>query len=108
MKIVDEELVNSTEYDIRIFAEQIAPKLNIPYRFVGEEPEDQVTSAYNEAMKRILPSNGVKVVEIPRKRIGEQCVSESRARKCLEENDLERLRDLIPDSTREILFFREE
>ena len=43
-----------------------------------------------------------------RKRIGEQCVSESRARKCLEENDLERLRDLIPDSTREILFFREE
>lgn len=108
MKIVDEELVNSTEYDIRIFAEQIAPKLNISYRFVGEEPEDQVTSAYNEAMKRILPSNGVKVVEIPRKRIGEQCVSESRARKCLEENDLERLRDLIPDSTREILFFREE
>ncbi len=40
------------EYDITLFAEKIAPKLNITYRFVGEELEDKVTNEYNSAMKK--------------------------------------------------------
>lgn len=46
----------NTENDITIFAEKIAPHLNIKYRFVGEEPEDAVTSQYNDAMKSYFRS----------------------------------------------------
>lgn len=55
LKVEDEDIVRNVEYDITLFAEQIAPRLNITYRFVGEEPRDAVTNEYNLAMKRILP-----------------------------------------------------
>lgn len=53
------------ENDITLFAQKIAPHLNITYRFVGEEPEDSVTNEYNLAMKRILPKKRIQLVEIP-------------------------------------------
>lgn len=67
IKVEDEDLIQNVEYDITLFAEQIAPRLNITYRFVGEEPQDAVTNEYNQAVKRILPQKGINVIEIPRK-----------------------------------------
>lgn len=104
-KISDENLKKNTEDDITLFAEKIAPKLGIAYRFVGEEREDKVTSEYNEAMKRILPHYGIQVVEIPRKANGSTVISASRVRQCLEMNQMEELDELVPASTKRILFY---
>ncbi len=60
------EQIESTEYDVRIFGEVVCKKLNITYRFVGEEKRDIVTNAYNQTMKKVLPQYGIEVIEIPR------------------------------------------
>ena len=104
-KINDEDLKMNTEDDITLFAEKIAPKLGIKYRFVGEEREDKVTNEYNEAMKRILPRYGIQVVEIPRKTNGQSAISASRVRQCLSINHMEELDELVPASTKRILFY---
>lgn len=103
-KIEDEDLIKNVEYDITLFAEQIAPRLNITYRFVGEELQDAVTNEYNQAMKRILPQKGINVVEIPRKENDNGIISATLVRKCLEDGNRQDLRELIPKSTWEILF----
>ena len=104
-KINDEDLKKNTEDDVTLFAEKIAPKLGITYRFVGEEREDEVTNEYNEAMKRILPLYGIQVVEIPRKTNGRSVISASRVRHCLAMNHMEELDELVPASTKRILFY---
>lgn len=104
-KISDNDLKKNTEDDITLFAEQIAPKLGITYRFAGEEREDKVTNEYNEAMKRILSLYGIQVVEIPRKANGRSAISASRVRDCLSMNRMEELDELVPASTKRILFF---
>lgn len=104
VKAADEDLEKNTENDITIFAEKIAPHLNIKYRFVGEEPEDAVTSQYNDAMKKILPEHGIELIEIPRKEQDGRYISASFARKCLEDNDMDGFKMLVPESTVSILF----
>ena len=108
IKETDEDIIENTENDVTLFAEQIAPPLGITHRFVGEEWEDEVTKAYNSAMKKILPAYGIQVVEIPRKQSGSEAISASRVRRYLETNELTVLEDLIPESTKNILFFQNE
>ena len=103
LKIEDEDLIRNVEYDITLFAEQVAPRLNITYRFVGQEPQDKVTNEYNQAMKRILPPKGIHVIEIPRKETDNGIISASLVRKCLEDGNHVCLKKLIPKSTWEIL-----
>lgn len=104
VKETDSDIQKNTENDITLFAEKIAPALGITCRFVGEEPEDAVTNAYNQAMKKILPAYGIELVEIPRKQRGKTVISASRVRGCLEENNLEMLDSLVPESTKRLLF----
>ena len=104
-KISDEDLKKNTEDDITFFAEKIAPRLGITYRFVGEEREDRVTNEYNKAMKRILPLYGIQLVEIPRKANYQTVISASRVRYCLSMNCMEELNELVPASTKRILFY---
>lgn len=104
LKVEDEDLIENVEYNITLFAEQIAPRLGITYRFVGEEPQDAVTNEYNQAMKRILPQKGINVIEIPRKENGNGVISASLVRKCLEDDNRTVLKELIPQSTWEIQF----
>ena len=103
IKETSEDIIEHTEQDIVTFAKNIAPRLGIKYRFVGEEPEDMVTHQYNLAMKKILPEYNIKFVEIPRKEIRGQYISASFVRKCLEENDSGQLKELLPDTTRKLL-----
>jgi cytidyltransferase-like protein len=106
VKIEDEDMTDNAEYDITLFAENIAPKLHITYRFVGEEREDDVTAAYNSAMKKILPEHGIRFVEIPRKTItdgDDTAISASLVRKRLEQESIEELSDLLPESTMRVL-----
>ena len=56
--------------DIDLFGRHIAPALGATVRFVGSEPTDPLTARYNELMKELLPSYGVRLVEIPRLKLG--------------------------------------
>lgn len=103
IKETSEDLIRHTEQDITTFAEKIAPQLGIQYRFVGEEPEDEVTNQYNVAMKKILPKYGIELVEIPRKALNANPISASSVRKCIEEGNTDQLTELIPVSTKRFL-----
>lgn len=96
------QTVESMDYDLYIFGEIVAADLGIQYRFVGEELFDQVTKAYNEAMKRILPDFGVTVVEIPRI-TADECeqvvISATLVRKAITEKDMDMIEKLCPEST---------
>ncbi|MBD5521746.1 MAG: adenylyltransferase/cytidyltransferase family protein [Lachnospiraceae bacterium] len=96
------QVIEEMDYDIRIFGEVVARNLGIQYRFVGEEPFDEVTKSYNETMKRILPEYGIAVVEIPRVTCDEKggaIISATLVRKALEEKNWNIVETLCPEST---------
>lgn len=103
LKIQDEDIYRNVDYDIMLFADYIASELHITYRFVGEEPSDNVTNEYNNAMKRILPGKGITLMEIPRKKDGGMHISASEVRKNMEKNKSEKAYRLVPDTTRKVL-----
>jgi [citrate (pro-3S)-lyase] ligase len=89
--------------DVTLFAEEIAPTLGITVRFAGEEPLDNVTRQYNDAMKRILPQHGIDFVVIPRKEADGSPISASRARALLEEKNFDEIAKIVPETTFEYL-----
>lgn len=91
--------VVDTSLDVRTFAEEIAPVLDISVRFVGEEPLDPITNQYNQSMKEILPEYGIELREIQRKEYGEGVISASRVRQDMKEGKWEEIRSLVPETT---------
>ena len=85
--------------DATLFAERIAPVCGITARFVGEEPLDPMTAAYNEALCTILPEHGIQVRVIPRKTIGENPISASRVRALWREGRYDEIAQLVPKPT---------
>lgn len=102
-KQVTENVTEHEEQDVEIFARKIALPLGIRYRFVGEEPFDEVTNRYNTAMKKVLPQFGIETIVIPRKKSNSKIISASLVRKCLKEKTFRNLKELLPDTTRKIL-----
>ena len=49
--------VKDMDYDVYIFGKIVAKHLGIQVRFLGEEPNDKVTAAYNERIVDILSVN---------------------------------------------------
>lgn len=96
--------------DINVFAQYIAPALNIKIRFAGEEPLDPVTNQYNDGMMEILPKHGMEFRVIPRKKDnkGEQVISASRVRKLFEAGDFDALKQLVPPTTLDYLKKRQK
>ena len=105
--------------DIDLFGRHIAPALGATVRFVGSEPGDALTARYNELMKELLPSFGVRLVEIPRLTLGpstgsgterasvgelveppkQEPVSASRVREALERGSFSEAKAWTPAST---------
>ncbi len=85
--------------DVMHFALFIAPALNITHRFVGEEPNCNVTRQYNETMQRMLPRLGIDVHVIPRKEENGVVISASTVRRYLEEGNFERISRIVPPCT---------
>lgn len=90
----DADSVNAA-LDLTVFAQKIAPALNITKRFVGTEPYCSVTRNYNEIMKKLLPAYGIEVVEI--ERLGG--ISASRVREALADRDTKTVDELVPESS---------
>lgn len=86
--------------DVDIFGRHIAPAVGAVRRFIGEEPYSEVTAIYNRVMKEFLPSYGIDVVEIPRlaDKAG-AAVSASTVRRLIREGMLEKVHDIVPEST---------
>ena len=85
--------------DATLFARRIAPACGISVRFVGEEPLDPMTAAYNETLCAILPEHGIAVRVIPRKTIGTSPISASRVRALWREGRYDEIAPLVPDTT---------
>ncbi|MEI5992902.1 [citrate (pro-3S)-lyase] ligase [Candidatus Enterococcus mansonii] len=84
--------------DATLFKEKIASTLSISTRFVGEEPFSQVTEIYNQAMKKTFGSE-LKLVILPRKRIGEDVVSATRVRALMAQENYVAIKPLVPPKT---------
>jgi [citrate (pro-3S)-lyase] ligase len=97
------------QLDLKIFAEYIAPALNITTRFVGEEPYCPITSVYNTTMKKLLPEYGIEVIEISRLKVGDcgNIVSASKVREMIRLEDFVNIKRFVPNSTYEFLSSKE-
>lgn len=84
--------------DATLFKEKIASALSITTRFVGEEPFSEVTEIYNQAMKKTFGSQ-LKLVILPRKRIGEEVISATRVRALMEQELYTAIKPLVPPKT---------
>jgi [citrate (pro-3S)-lyase] ligase len=87
------------ELDLALFGGRIAPAFRVTTRFAGTEPYCETTRAYNAAMRRVLPSLGVSVVEIERRRAGDEPISASAVRAALARGDRSAVAPLVPGST---------
>lgn len=88
-----------TSLDVKVFAQEIAPCLNIKKRFAGEEPFDSVTRQYNESMRTILPEYNIEFVEIPRLELEGEVVSASCVRTLLKERNFDAIKTVVPETT---------
>lgn len=98
-KLENEAAVCNAEYDINIFADYIAKPLCITHRFVGNEPIDNTTRVYNEAMKKILPQKGITYVEIPRITMEDEVISASRVREYMRKQEYDKAFAMLPEAT---------
>ncbi len=101
------------ELDVRIFANYVVPVLGIKRRYIGTEKYCITTAAYNQAMKDILPSFGVDVIEVMRKVATPGTsklpifISASNIRQAIKTDKLEDVLDFLPESTRDFLYSEE-
>ena len=100
LKDLSEASETQMRLDLDLFGRHIAPALGATVRFVGSEPADPMTARYNALMKEILPSYGVRVVEIKRlKSSNGRFVTASRVRERLDKGHFSAAKALTPTST---------
>lgn len=92
--------------DARLFANHIAPALNIHCRYVGNEPHSKATNLYNQALQEEFDGKlGIKIIE--RKENERGIISATIVRKLFKEDRLEEIKDYVPASTYEFLLSKE-
>lgn len=99
----DDKLKVYTEMDAGIFGKYFCPKFNIKTRYVGEEPYCAVTNAYNDTLVEELQKFGVEVSIVKRKTYDESAISASRVRELIKEGQMEKVKELVPETTWEFL-----
>ena len=97
-KDADAVMESHANLDLTIFV-RIAQTLGINYRYVGEEPNSQVTGIYNEIMAKKLPENQIACKIIPRKEANGSVISASTVRTALKSGKMELLKTLVPETT---------
>lgn len=96
----DEEAVinGHARLDLAVF-KRIAAVLGINVRYVGEEPNSQVTGIYNKIMAEELPKAGIECVIVPRIESDGKAISASDVRQAIKEENWEKLKILVPETT---------
>jgi len=88
------------QLDATIFNQYFMPILEIDKRYVGHEPKDPMTHAYNQTMKEILKN---KLVIIERITYEENVISASYVRKLAIEKRFDDIKKIVPNSTYKFL-----
>ena len=104
-KDADAVMESHANLDLTIFV-RIAQTLGINYRYVGEEPNSQVTGIYNEIMAKKLPENQIACKIIPRKEANGSVISASTVRTALKSGKMELFKTLVPETT--LRYFQSE
>lgn len=92
--------------DVAIFA-RIATALGINIRYVGDEPTSLVTGMYNKIMSEELPKVGVECHIYPRIQSEGKAISASTVRLAIQNDDFQKLRMLVPETTYQYLVSEE-
>ena len=99
IKQASDAAIAQIELDLDITARHIAPALGASVRFVGSEPSDELTCAYNKAMKQLLPNRDIEVVELPRLEKDGSIISASTVRQELAKGNFWKAKSMAPGST---------
>ncbi|NLA78986.1 MAG: [citrate (pro-3S)-lyase] ligase [Erysipelothrix sp.] len=89
-------------FDAHLFGRYFS-QLNITKRFVGEEPLDLMTHAYNQTLLAVLPEYKMQVEVVPRKHNELGVISASKVRELLKRGDYETLKSYVPQTTFDFL-----
>ena len=107
LKRLDQVALEQMRMDLHLFGHRVAPGFGIRARFVGAEPSDPTTAAYNDVMREVLPSYGIELTEFPRSSAaapGDRTfISASKVRAALARGDRESVRASVPAATMEYL-----
>lgn len=104
VKVEPTDMRESATADTLIYAEIIAKRLGITYRFLGDERHNPKMQFFNELMKEILPSYGINVIELPRAQTHGHSISASLARNAAANGDRETLLANVPETTLQFFF----
>lgn len=99
LKELDDATLYYTNIDIQLY-KKIMDKLNIKYRFVGEEPIDKLTAFYNQQLKLNLKDQ---LIVFPRKEHDHHVISASYVREKLNEHDFEAIKPVVTNHVYEFL-----
>ena len=97
-KDADAVMESHANLDLTIFV-RIAQAIGINCRYVGEEPNSQVTGIYNKIMAKKLPENKISCTIVPRKETNGAVISASTVRTALKNDNIELLKTLVPETT---------
>ena len=93
--------------DAKIFSKHIASTLNIKRRYIGTEPNCEVTALYNDVLKNVLFKDNIDVLEVERTSSNGEVVSASKVRSYLKYGDFEKVKNMVTENTYEFLLSEE-
>ncbi len=91
------------ELDIAIFLKYFVPSLNLAIRFVGSEPFDQVTNAYNKLMHDKFTDTAIKLIEISRFCHDDEIISATKVRKLIQEGNFDDAARYVPKAVNDMM-----
>lgn len=95
----EEQVIAQTRLDVTLFATQIARRIGITKRYMGEEPQCPVTNAYNKAMFEILPKYGIEISVMKRIEVDGEVISASKVREMIRLDNWDKIKKMVPDTT---------
>lgn len=87
------------DIDVDLFGRHIAPVFQIRTRIVGTEPLDPVLRAYNQTLRRRLGQWDIRLVEIERRKQGDQWINTGQVHHALARGDWRQVEASVPPTT---------
>ncbi len=89
--------------DAQLFFQELAPKLNIKTRFVGDEPRDELSEMHLNALRQESRTAKIPLKVAERKRLGDKYISSSMVREALFQGAWETVKQAVPTFVYEYL-----